>query len=149
MKLLPRLLIVFLALVWLVPVSPSRPAEQVPSVESTSLDERSCAEKKPPPEKRILGKWQATHNDETVALQFLADGTADFWDGQEKIPGDNSYKLDASKAPFHLDLTVDGEKRLTICEFTAEGGLRMAEPDDDRPKDFSQGDTLVFKKVTQ
>jgi hypothetical protein len=100
---------------------------------------------------QIVGSWRGKAGNDEITLTFSADGGFSMDADGEKDKG--TYKLDASAKPAKLDVTLDREgKAYTILEITAEGKMRICEPQKDeneRAADFNgkASDIAVLEKL--
>jgi hypothetical protein len=104
----------------------------------------------PSVEKKLLGTWQATIREMRGTLVFAPDNQLFI------IEGDSpafplKYQLNTQTKPMQLDLIFQGEKVLTIFDFTDNNKLRIEleniKSGDSRPNSFSS-QSIVFEKVS-
>lgn len=101
----------------------------------------------------LVGNWlghEEGDSGDDVALEFKADGSGSLNIEGEAVP--MTYKENRSVKPHQLDLTLklpgmpEAQTMLTIFEVVDADTIKIAEPAEVRPVDFSEGDNLIAER---
>lgn len=134
------------------------PARSFVSIFADDKDDKDKKDKKGGPEfkgdqAKVQGDWlvdsiekggEKVPEELTKSIKVTIKGTkiSIAFGGEAK---EGSFKVDETKKPKQIDLTLDGKESLAIYEFDG-GKLKIcgAEPGQERPKDFKGADNIIF-----
>lgn len=107
-------------------------------------------DRSPSAEKKILGTWQATIEEERTTLVFTPNNQLFLIEGDSPAVA-GEYQLNTKTKPMQLDIIGGQEKDLAIFEFADNNKLRIevaqTEAGNARPNSFSS-QPMVFEKVS-
>ena len=96
----------------------------------------------------LVGTWVATFNEETVTVEFRADGS-----GTAVEAGDDpllfNWRAEPQDDQIRLTLDLPDGRMAAMIQFETESRFVMTEPREGEPESVKEGDTIPFVRVAE